>query len=515
MTEIFSLPTVLAAMALVIAIIGAYLAYTKTPAQPRLDARDPLGQLIFDGDFLRESTGPFGAKLPRGAALDEVLTLFNPQEEHLCHSLQLLIETGTRFDEVAQAADGDLVHVTGQPDGILAEVTVHASSPISEALYDIQSQLEVLMQERDRLRRRLASVPLAMMELDSKGREVWANRRFRALCDQVRAPQELVTLMKSPASEPVEVDLPGGETHWLRIVHRTSGDTTLVTAYPADEQMRAENNLSRFMTSLTDTFAHLKVGLTVFDSERRLSLFNPAISDMFKLDPAALIARPSLREFLEALRQTRMLPEVRDFAQWRARLTELDDSLEGGVFQEDWSLPSGQVLRITGRPHPDGALAFLFEDITSALTLERRYRQEIELGQGALDALGDAVAVIDTSGTMILANAAFEQMWQVEESSGLDALTLNQLLSTFRKQARCDDVWIRLQRFVQSATNREESWTAKITLKNGAKRYGRFQLLSGGAAMLMFHDHENRAAEQPQGASTQVASTSSPMRSVS
>ncbi len=501
MTDALALETgttmvaILAIIALTAAAVAIYALIVRVPRPVGFSSQGPLCQLVLDGDLVKEVHGPMAAYLAGNADLDDVCLLFDPEEEHLRQSIGRLIKTGTRFDEVAKAADGDLVHVTGQPDGILARVTVYASSPISEALYDIQSQLEVLMQERDRLRRRLTSVPMAMMELDSNDREVWANKQFRALSNQVRAPQELVELMKTPYPEPVEVELPGGDTLWLKFVHRRSDDTKLVTAYPADDQMRAERNLNRFMASLTDTFAHLKVGLAVFDNERRLSLFNPALSAMFNMDAERLIARPSLREFLEALRQKRMVPETPDFTTWRDRITDLDETGDDVTFCEDWSLPSGQVLQVTGRPHPEGALAFLFEDITSSITLERRYRAEIEMGQGTLDSLPDAVAVVDTSGAMILANSAFEQMWQIETMAGLEAPTLNELLKVFEAVTEDNKVWKRLQRFVQSANDREETWTEAIHLKDGGLRYGRFSILASGSAMLLFRDHGSRASD--------------------
>ena len=40
-------------------------------------------------------------------------------------------------------------------------------------------------------------------------------------------------------------------------------------------------------------------------------------------------------------------------------------SAEDGLYQEIWSLPSNVTYKVTGRPHPDGAVAFFFEDISA------------------------------------------------------------------------------------------------------------------------------------------------------
>ncbi|MEK9704965.1 MAG: diguanylate cyclase, partial [Paracoccaceae bacterium] len=50
-----------------------------------------------------------------------------------------------------------------------------------------------------------------------------------------------------------------------------------------------------------------------------------------------------------------------------------------GTYTEIWNLPSGATFRISGRPHPDGALAFLFEDITAEVSMSRRFTAEFEL----------------------------------------------------------------------------------------------------------------------------------------
>ena len=492
------LPTAAILLLVTSVLVVAYALGTRRDGQRGAGTLGPLLRVVLDGQQVASTTGALFQKSgkPPPKTVHDLLDIFDPQEEHIKTSITNLINTGTRFDEVVQCINDDLVHVTGKPSGMLAEVSIFASSPISEALYEIQSKLEVLMAERNQLRRRLSNVPMAMLEIDRDKREIWANKHFRTLCDQVRAPDELVRLMKIPSNKPVEVRLPGsGESHWMRIVHRQADDHTIVSAYPADDQHRAETNLRRFMGTLTDTFAHLKVGLAVFDSERKLTLFNPALSEIFNIDATLLIANPSLREFLEAIRQKRMVPEMRNFSEWRDRITALDETLGDGNFIEEWSLPSGQILQVTGRPHPDGALALLFEDITSSITIERRYRAEIEMGQGTLDSLPDSVAVIDTSGAMIFANIAFEKMWDIDGMSQLEAPTLTELIKVFTKSTKSDDIWTQLRRFVQSSEIERKIWSAEIPLANGNIRYARFSILPGGATMMLFRDHGNRSTD--------------------
>ena len=189
-------------------------------------------------------------------------------------------------------------------------------------------------------------------------------------------------------------------------------------ALDADDLVAAEAWLRRFVETLTETFAHLPIGLAVFDKNRRLGLFNPALTDLVRIDAVWLAGRPSLRDFLERLRETRQMPEQKDFASWRRKLAELEEGARDGTYEENWQLPSGKIFRVTGRPHPQGALAFLFEDISSAIILERKYRSELELSQATLDRMSEAVAVFDASGMLVFVNSAFETLWGLDPWSG-------------------------------------------------------------------------------------------------
>ena len=224
---------------------------------------------------------------------------------------------------------------------------------------------------------------------------------------------EEVPLTARGAGSRRRVAVPGrddAEPHWYEISRdarprrrdRWASRSTPTTSSPPRRALR------RFVETLTETFAHLPIGLAVFDKNRRLGLFNPALTDLVKIDAVWLAGRPSLRDFLERLRETRQMPEQKDFASWRRKLSELEEGAREGTYEENWQLPSGKIFRVTGRPHPQGALAFLFEDISTAIMLERKYRSELELSQATLDRMSEAVAVFDASGMLVFVNSAFE-----------------------------------------------------------------------------------------------------------
>ena len=82
-----------------------------------------------------------------------------------------------------------------------------------------------------------------------------------------------------------------------------------------------------------------------------------------------------------------------------------------GTYTEIWNLPTGATFRISGRPHPDGALAFLFEDITAEVSMSRRFTAELELHRELLNNLDGAIAIFSISGELYHQNEAHTHLW--------------------------------------------------------------------------------------------------------
>src|SRR6056300_930551 len=73
-------------------------------------------------------------------------------------------------------------------------------------------------------------------------------------------------------------------------------DGSLYIATPCNRLVAAERSLRNFVQTLSKTFAHLPVGLAIFDQKRELISFNAALVELSTLDPRWLSGRPSLFE---------------------------------------------------------------------------------------------------------------------------------------------------------------------------------------------------------------------------
>jgi PAS domain-containing protein len=249
--------------------------------------------------------------------------------------------------------------------------------------------------------------------------------------------------------------------------------------------VRAERALRDFVQTLTKTFAELPIGLAIFDRQRQMQLFNPALIDLLGVAPEFMSGRPTLYAFLDRLRETRMMPEPKDYRSWRQQMAELEQASAAGHHSETWTLPSGQTYRVTGRPHPDGAVAFLFEDISSEVSLTRRFRAELELGQEVIDALPQAMAVFLSSGELVTSNIAYAELWGVDPGATLGQMTAIDALRTWQLLSEPNPIWAEARDYLGKIGPRAV-WTAEARMQDGRRLGCRFAPLAGGSTLASF-----------------------------
>jgi PAS domain-containing protein len=385
-----------------------------------------------------------------------------------------------------------------------------------EALPDRQSQAAAEA-ELAQLRAVVRALPAPVWTQGANGTVLWANDAYFALAAEVLGPDEapswpppqLFPMAGGAVPEAGLAPTPfraalrphdGAAPRWFECAGVATGTASgiasggvgLCHAFPADALVQAEEALREFVQTLSKTFADLPIGLAIFDRARRLALFNPALTDLTGLEVEFLAGRPTLFSFLDRLRERRRIPEPRDYRSWRQRMVEFESAAAGGAMQEKWSLPSGQTFRVSGRPHPDGAVAFLFEDITAEISLTRRFRSEIELGQLVLDSLDEAIAVFSPAGILVLSNAAYAALWRIDPAATLNETGI--LEATRLWQSRCapSPLWGDARDFLADRGERAD-WSGRVTLEDGRSLDCRFQPLSGGATLVGFSESARSA----------------------
>lgn len=325
----------------------------------------------------------------------------------------------------------------------------------------------------------MESVPVAVCAVDDDGTILWRNARFATFTEDEAA--RIVAAVMAPGGCVTPVALPDpvtGHDRHFELTRARHDDRCFLYAADVTRQIEAETMRGSFIQTLTKTFADLATGLAVFDRDRRLVLFNPAMMDLTGLPVEFLSCRPTLPDFFDRLRDRQVLPEPKNYASWRAQINEMIETAAGGHYAESWSLPNGLTYRIAGRPHPDGAIAFLIEDITDEIAVSRRSRTQIEIRQAVLDRLDAAVAVTGPGGLVMLCNRSCRELLGFDPDSSFAETGFDDLVRLCR--ARFPD-----PAFWASAAAGRQRLQARLRDGSGARVLVRYEPLPRGFSMLV------------------------------
>lgn len=500
-TTLLALSLVIGAFAAALAVLAAFALLDRRSAS-RLRGfaateRDRV-VFVFDDQTLLDATAPARAIVAKAPAtgsdwarLSGLLTTSFPD---LTAKIADLADIG---ELTLPSLDGTSQLRAEWHDGV-ARLTLEgteANRPTHEVDH---FSLASMTHELESLRATADLMPFPVWRCAADGSVTWCNRAYLELADIVHGIQEprvwpprspfgtLSTTDRAERQRVAVMPLGDASRHWFEISEMPFGDSErLFAASPVDRLVEAETSRNAFVSTLSKTFAALPTGLAIFDRARELRLFNPSLLDLTMLPVEFLSGKPTLSAFLDKLREHRMIPEPKDYRSWRQHLSDLVEAAENGTYEETWTLPAGQTYRVTGRPHPDGAVALLFEDISTETMMARRFRAELEIGQSTLDALPQAIAVFTPGGVLSTSNRAYARLWGVDPSETLADLSISDTIDHWRATCAPSPIWPALKDFVTRLDAREP-WAARVALKDGRSLACRATPLDGGATLVDF-----------------------------
>ena len=260
------------------------------------------------------------------------------------------------------------------------------------------------------------------------------------------------------------------------------------------ELASSKDALKRFTETLSTTFASMPGGLAIFDADKSLYLFNPALSSLLDLDPVWLARRPSISAFVSMLREKRNLPEKQNFLAWRRLLTGLQDTDPQNTYDDEWTLPDGRIFRVSGQPHPRGAVAFLFEDISASIASDRQRYSEANMNKSILDELPDAVAIIQSSGLASFTNTKFIELFGKEFCETLRERGMNDLSKDIVLGSDVAAFWSKLRTSV-SMTENPARWKQRLTDQEGEDMLANVSALPDGSTLLILRKKASVAGD--------------------
>lgn len=491
-------------------LLPSRLSLDSTP----LFAENTAGTLLlFDGETLLDSTPDASALLATsrnpGNSWEKVMAFLAPRFDGIEAIFAALPQQG--MIEVNSRANTHPMLLRAEYRGGITKIELidAQSSPkiVSDPLVKRAIEEEVTL-----LRDAIAAAPMLAWRENAEGSVVWANGPYLLQSCAILAegkelgwplPQLFATASAHADSKDARqsLNLPSGKKAWFNISSKAEADGWIRFAVPADAAVQAELSLREFMQTLTKTFAQLPIGLAIFDAGRRLQLFNPALLDLTHLPADFLSMRPSLLSVLDAMRDRKMLPEPKDYRSWRRELVQMEKAAASGLYEETWNLPDGQTYKVVGRPHPNGALALMIEDISSEMQRSRRFRADMELGQAVIDHVEDAIAVFDQGGHLLISNAAYVRLWGHDPGESVGDSTLRKLSGHWRSLSAPSGLWTELEEFVSTVGDRE-AWQGEVRFLDGRLISCRFAPLSGGSTLTQFRVEKPKDANRPKLAQT-------------
>ena len=397
---------------------------------------------------------------------------------------------------LSPADTNDRGEITFSRSGASIRVVLGIAPQASQQGREAATVLHMMLAYRNDLRAIKAAfegTPHPIWMEDKTHSIIWANSAFRdlertmGLGGSNGAPTRLFApLASTPGSHAWRRDsltLPTGQQSWFDLCAVDAESRTMMYALNVDTVVNAEIAQRNFVQILTKTFAHLSIGLAIFNRDRQLALFNPALIDLTDLPAEFLTGRPTIMCFFDRLRDNHTMPEPKNYANWRARVGTVVAAASDGSFRETWALPDGRTFRVTGRPHPDGAVAFMFEDISHEISLTRSFRSELALGASVLNALDQSIAVFGPDGRLEFCNAQFQAACKLPST----------ISETDHKLAHAQDHWKRqfapspaLAQFLAELAEPDGAFQGVLTGKDHTKTDMRLHPLAGGMRMVAF-----------------------------
>lgn len=227
--------------------------------------------------------------------------------------------------------------------------------------------------------------------------------------------------------------------------------------------------------------------VAVFAPDRRLTLWNKAFLDLWRLDEATVRQELTFGELQQILYAKRLLPDTGNFATFRAEQEQKFSSLRGPI-ENIVHRPDGRTLRAIAAPHPDGGVQLTYEDLTDLLALERSRNISIAVQRAMLDALDVAIAVYGSDGRLAFANNPYLQLWGLPPTSIEDRMHIRDVIEAARPYLDNGRDWPRFAQYIQKWIMNGEHHMPRYYRKDGKVIEAKTSLLPDGAILLIYRD---------------------------
>lgn len=199
-----------------------------------------------------------------------------------------------------------------------------------------------LLQQREILTKTLNTLPFPIYVEDKEGTVCFANKAYADSQEDF------------------------ADMHWVELGLSLGKDLPYALKYGQDKT--TEEGLSALLSDAERAhkavLKEIPFGVVLFDSTAHLTFFNNAFCELWGIDSHWLRKEPLYSAFLDKIQEKGLLPQVKDFAQYKkvqlSMFAQLTKTTEEFLY-----LPGGQIIRRLMIPHANGGVLILDERKTA------------------------------------------------------------------------------------------------------------------------------------------------------
>ncbi len=425
-------------------------------------------------------------------------------------ALDTLGDEGSLFSMTVPGADGRVFQAYGKPAAGQAAVWLRDVTPDAEANYNLTVRLTASEVERGRLGDLLDVSPMPVWRRGPNLDLLWVNKAYTnavdppvgqdVIADQLELDRDSRALAeRALESKQTQVELRhvvvGGQRRAFDFYAVPMGDGVASFAVDVTDVDETKRLLQKHIDTHEETLHRLPVAVAIFGPDQKLKFSNKEYARLWDLDERWLATHPSDSEILERLRESRRLPEQRDFASWKkerlALYTSVIDERE-----EHWHLPRGSTLRVTCQPHPFGGLIFIYDDVTNQMALERSLNQLSSVQRTTIDHLTEALAVFGTDGRLKLFNKAFAEYWKIDAKALAEQPRFADVFQLCRRVLPDESHWSMLTMLITGAASERRVSAERLTRSDERVLSFAAAPLPDGSLLLSYRDVTDTAMRE-------------------
>lgn len=287
-----------------------------------------------------------------------------------------------------------------------------------------------------------------------------------------------------------------GERRTMRVVDVPLGEAG-IAGYAVDqhelEQARVEHR--RLEAAQRDLLDRLSAGVARFGSDRALRFWNQPFISLFGLQQDALADAPLFERVLDQMRDSRRLPEHRDFPAWRSERRNW--FLSPQPLEENWLLQDGTHLRVYAQPLPDGGLLLIFEDRTEQVQLSSARDTLLRVRTATFDNLFESIGVFSADGRLQMWNSRFRAIWGASEDMLATHPRIDDLMREVQSRLSKPQQSNLVRELVRTATVERKQRVGHVGFADGRIfEFAAIPLPDGNALFTMLDVTDSRRVEQ-------------------